>query len=87
MAGDLNFRLNETDGEQVLREIVRGAEENDYSELLAKDQLTELIQNKSIFRTTRNHSFISRQLSNCRSAGTTSRRISPTWRECVPSTK
>ena len=49
MAGDLNFRLNETDGEQVLREIVRGAEENDYSELLAKDQLTELIQNKSIF--------------------------------------
>ena len=49
MAGDLNFRLNETDGERVLEEIVRGSEENDYSELLAKDQLTELIQNKSIF--------------------------------------
>ena len=49
MAGDLNFRLNETDGERVLEEIVRGTEENDYSELLAKDQLTELIQNKSIF--------------------------------------
>ena len=49
MAGDLNFRLNETDGERVLEGIVRGTEENDYSELLAKDQLTELIQNKSIF--------------------------------------
>ena len=49
MAGDLNFRLNETSLERIFQDITQGAKNHDYSELVAKDQLHDVIQKKLIF--------------------------------------
>ena len=49
MAGDLNFRLNETNLESVFQDISEGANTHDYSGLIAKDQLRDVIQKKLVF--------------------------------------
>lgn len=49
MAGDLNFRLDETNLDEVFKGISNGAKSNDYSVLVAKDQLQDLINKKILF--------------------------------------
>lgn len=49
MAGDLNFRLNETSLERIFQDIAQGAKNHDYSELVAKDHCTMYSKEVDIF--------------------------------------
>ena len=48
MAGDLNYRVDNINTETVFKNIVNGAKQGDFSELIAMDELKNTIRKKEV---------------------------------------
>ena len=62
MAGDLNYRIDDINTETVFKNIVNGAKQGDFSELIAKDELKSTICKREVFQSISSIWFIDRLL-------------------------